>query len=57
MLNEFLKYFTDLNAGKQFLASLEDLIEKFEEDYVKDKNAKDALLDEVIDYLTQLKGK
>lgn len=54
---EFLSKFADLTAGRQFLGSLEEFIEKFEEDYIKDANVKNALIDEVIQYLTQLKSK
>jgi uncharacterized protein YgfB (UPF0149 family) len=55
----FFKYFkseSPLLVGKEILDDLHALLQHFEDDYMKDKDSKDAALDVLIEYIQSLKN-
>lgn len=56
MIYQLISHFSDISSAKGFIESLEELVETFSEEYVKDENAKDALIDSLIEYLQTLKS-
>lgn len=57
VIKDMIEKFGSLFQARSFLSTLESLIEHFSEDYVKDNDLKNALIDEVCEFLQAQKDK
>jgi hypothetical protein len=56
-VSNFLECFDSLQTARHFLQTMEEVEELFQEDDYLDSSRRGMLIDEVIKYLTHLKGK
>lgn len=56
MLSTLLANFKNYAIAKSFLQTFLNLLQHFEADYIKDGNSRDALLDDLSQYLLSLKS-
>ena len=54
-MTSFISHFVDIESASSVLSALESLTKKLVEGYIRDGNARDAIIDEVIEHLKSLK--